>query len=310
MRNLDIIIDRFGRDYNKASGDEINYNCPFCESKRGKKDNDGKLYVNVVSLKFYCFKCHSKGRLSRRRLESVYGVYDNLLEYSKSSDESDEDSGDNMFYIPNTTIVKGSMAYNYCMDRGIDEEKIRFYNIRLGLGDLFGRIVIPNMIIGDSGVWTDMFSSRTYIGQTPKYKNPEGCKKTHSVFNLHNIKEGCDDIYVVEGAITAICAGKEAVAVYGCHPSNQQISSILSKKPKNIYCVLDNDSAGRHPNELLADTFSRSRDVGNVYLVYMPVGIDAADMGELRFKEYVMNNKIPYNPGVYTSIMSYFNKEK
>ena len=39
------------------SGDEVRYNCPFCEEIRGKADDDGKLYFNVKKDKGYCFKC-------------------------------------------------------------------------------------------------------------------------------------------------------------------------------------------------------------------------------------------------------------
>src|SRR5258706_13560430 len=41
------------------TGNEIRYNCPLCEEKRGKADTDGKFFFNVVKQKGYCFKCHS-----------------------------------------------------------------------------------------------------------------------------------------------------------------------------------------------------------------------------------------------------------
>lgn len=307
-KNMNLIISKFGRDYHPGTKNHVTYNCPFCEKKRGKADKDHKLYVNYENLKFYCFKCHSHGNLSPK-IESSYGVYNRLLGYKNMISRSEEDEDeDNMFYLPHITIPKDSVAYDYCMERGITDEMISFYNIRLGTGDFFGRIVIPNELYGDSGVWTDMFSARTYLDQEPKYRNPDGCRKTHSVFNLHNIKEG-GDIYVNEGAITAIFAGRDAVATYGCHPSDQQIKAILDKRPKNLYCTLDGDEAGIGPNEELAKIFSRKIVDGNVFLVYMPKDMDAADMGEKRYKEYVMDNRILYYSSVYTSVASYFKKE-
>ena len=59
-----LIIDRFGVDYTFNKNNvkpHMIYNCPFCLSKRGKADTDRKLYVSMLNLKFYCFKCHSKG---------------------------------------------------------------------------------------------------------------------------------------------------------------------------------------------------------------------------------------------------------
>ena len=37
--------------------DEVRYNCPNCESKRGKPDDDGKMYWNTKKLRGWCFKC-------------------------------------------------------------------------------------------------------------------------------------------------------------------------------------------------------------------------------------------------------------
>ena len=46
---------------------------------------------------------------------------------------------------------------------------------------------------------------------------------------------------------------------------------------------------------------------GNVYLVYMPEGKDASDLGEYAFKEYCKNNRLEYVSGAYKSIMNYKN---
>ena len=299
--NLSKIIEKFGNDYSTTNGEEIRFNCPFCERRRGKADKGKKLYVNTKSLWFYCFKCGAKGKVSKS--EAAHGVYEQILNMKSSMEHLESEDDENMFYVPNLKITPDSVAYEYCIKRGIDEDKIKFYNIRLGVDELFGRIVIPNEIYG-SGNWTDMFSARSYIGQTPKYFNPSGAKKTNSVFNLHNIKEGCDDLIVVEGAITAICAGRDAVAVYGCHPSDQQLKSIIDKNPKRIYCVLDNDAAGHDPNEQLSEIFRSQLRDSEVYLVWMPEGIDAADMGENLFKKYVEKNKILCQGKVYVRLMS------
>lgn len=303
MRYTDNIIDKFGRDY-VIHNDEYTYNCPFCFKRRGKADNDRKLYVSGTKGLFHCFKCDTRGSVIPHISVKTSGIYSDIMSIFSVDNNSDEDSEDNIFYVPNLKITKGSIAYEYCIDRGITEDNIDFYNIRLGSNELFGRIVIPNMILSENGSWTDMFSARSYLDQKPKYKNPVDCKKSDIVFNLHNINEG-GDIYVVEGAITAIMAGREAVAVYGCHPSDEQVKKILSKNPKNVYAVLDNDEAGRPGNEMLAEKLSRYINDGNVYMVYMPYGKDAADIGETRFKEYVKDNRILYGSSIYASVASY-----
>lgn len=306
MRYSNEIIRRFGNDY-VVSGEEYLYNCPFCLKRRGKADDDRKLYVSGTHGYFHCFKCDAKGTVVSKVNVSTSGVYEDLCQLFKdSSIDKDDGDEDNTFYVPNVRIPKDSVAYEYCISRGITDDMIDFYDIRLGMDELFGRIVIPNETFGIRRIWTDMYSARSYLNQNPKYMNPHASKKSGVVFNLHNIKEG-SDVYVVEGAITAIHAGRDAVAVYGCHPSNIQLQNIMDKNPRNIFCVLDNDEAGRPGNEDMARRFS-SRFSGNVYIVYMPSGVDAADIGESRFKEYVDKNKILYGSGIYASVASYLKR--
>jgi len=305
---FEVIIEKFGDDYKYANKTEIRYNCPFCIKRRGKSDNDRKLYVNIDSGKFHCFKCNAKGLLSYKKNSlSTYGVYDKIDKLFNGEEElTNEENDDILFYMPSTAISKKSLAYEYCLNRGITEDLIDYYNIRLGVEEFWGRIIIPNEIYSEDSLWTDMFSARTYTNQIPKYKNPENCKKTNAVFNLHNIKEHCDTVIVVEGVITAICAGKDAVAIYGCHPSDRQISLILDKKPKSIICSLDNDKAGKLPNGQMAETFSKISKGISVFTVYLPEGLDASDMGEKSYLEYVNDNKILYNSSVYDKIYSLF----
>ena len=300
---LTLITDRFGTDYKEASHGEITFNCPFCLSKRGKADDDHKLYVNTKSLKFHCFKCGSSGRLKKlQNISEVYGVYEKLLAFGRAKEDiptSDEDE-DNMFYVPVTPITKGTVAYDYCLKRGITEELIRYYDIRLGVGDLAGRIVIPNNVFGMC--WTDMYSARTIIDQIPKYKNPTGAKKNTLVFNLKSIKDNQDKVIIVEGVITAICGGKDCVATYGCHPSDDQLNQIISRKPKSIYCCLDGDEAGQSGMKDLLN-YLEEHYQGTLYYVTMPKDQDACDMGYKKFRGYIETNKREYNGSFLYGLM-------
>ena len=296
-RNLSIIEERFGTDYKQASHGEITYNCPFCLKKRGKADNDHKLYVNTNSLKFHCFKCGASGRLKSIQIntDGAFGVYEDLLKLKLQDttlDCTDEDEGDNMFYLPVTKIEHGTVAYNYCNKRGITDELISYYDIRLGVNDLVGRIVIPNNIYGSC--WTDMYSARTVIDQIPKYKNPVGANKTDIVFNLKSIKDYQDQVIIVEGVITAICGGKDCVATYGCHPSDSQVKQILEKNPKSIICCYDGDEAGQTGLIELLFKLEASMYKGKIYYVIMPKDQDACDMGYIKYREYLKDNMKEY----------------
>lgn len=192
MTNSDkllIITEKFGLNYLPASKENIHYCCPFCLSRRGKEDHDYKLYVSVPKLKFYCFKCGAKGALYNRAVLSNDSVYKSIVDLCNNQEEEDTEEY-NMFYLPNRGITKGTLAHEYLLKRGISDDLIKYYNIRIGIDNLFGRIVVPNILYGQDESWTDMYSARSYTNQDPKYKNPEGCKKTNSVFNLHNQKKG------------------------------------------------------------------------------------------------------------------------
>ena len=312
MNNLDLIEERFGTDYiRESSHNELRFNCPFCLRKRGKTDDDRKLYVNEESLKFYCFKCGSKGRLRNVLNGDVApsGIYKDLLKMFDDSDcveESNDTNEDNMFYIPVTKIEKGTVAYNYCISRGITEELIDYYDIRLGIQDLAGRIVIPNNVYGNC--WTDMYSARSVINQVPKYKNPSGANKKNIVFNLKNQKENQERIIIVEGVITAICGGKDCVAVYGCHPSDEQLKQIIDRNPKSLYCVLDNDEAGNSGTIQLLRWLEHSRYRGKIYRVKMPRDIDACDMGYQNFRKYIEDHKKEYVGEVYSKLFDFIEK--
>ena len=307
MKNyLDLIIQRFGKDYKEAgiTGEKphVRYNCPFCLKRRGKQDGDGKLYVNINNGKFFCFKCGAKGRVSRKISVSQSSIYSKLLEMYSSDYTAEDDSNDNMFYVPNIRIEDETVAFNYLKSRGIGRDLINYYNMRLGTNREFGRIVVPNELYGVNEDFTDMFSARSYLGYEPRYLNPDGCKKSNSVFNIKNIRNG-GVIKIVEGVITAICAGKDSVATYGSSPSIDQLEKIIEKNPKETYCVLDRDAYKK--NEELADKLVSMKISGKVYIVYMPYGIDAADMGTERFNEYVMKNRILYEPGNYRKLISF-----
>ena len=191
---------------------------PFCLKRRGKQDDDGKLYVNINNGKFFCFKCGAKGRVSRKISVSQSSIYSKLLEMYSSDYAAEDDSNDNMFYVPNIRIEDETVAFNYLKSRGIGRDLINYYNMRLGTNREFGRIVVPNELYGVNEDFTDMFSARSYLGYEPRYLNPDGCKKSNSVFNIKNIRNG-GVIKIVEGVITAICAGKDSVATYGSSPS-------------------------------------------------------------------------------------------
>lgn len=300
---IELVIKHFGSDYAlSANGKNMSYVCPFCEEKLGKIKTDRKLGVNVDpmsphKLQWHCFRCGSSGRLAFKKKD----LYDNLQSLSSLAKmlqpkEDEEYTPDeyNMTYIPKSPIKVGTEPYNYLINRGITDEKIEYYQLRLGEDQFSKRIIIPNKLYGQT--WCDVFQARDYTGKKqPKYLNPAGIDKSKIVFNLHRQPKNPEELIIVEGCITAICGGKNCVGTYGCHPSKSQIEQILSVKPKTLICCYDNDDAGNEGmKQLVRDIVSRGYKE-NLYYVNMPKGKDAADLGEEAFQEYVRKNKKKYD---------------
>lgn len=300
---IEIVEKHFGSDYSLSSNGKImSYCCPFCEEKVGKIKTDRKLGVNVDSnspnkLKWHCFRCGSSGKLEYKKKT----LYDNLKSITalknivaKPNEDEYVPNESNMIYIPKAPIQKGTEAYNYLIKRGITDEKIEYYQLRLGKDQFSKRIIIPNKLYGQN--WCDVFQARDYTGyKQPKYLNPAEIDKSKIVFNLHRQPKNPEELIIVEGCITAICGGKNCVGMYGCHPSESQIEQVLAIKPKNLICCLDNDEAGNNGTKQLIKDIIDKNYKGNLFYVNMPKGKDAADLGEEAFQEYVKKNKKIYN---------------
>ena len=296
---IDIAIEYFGNDYIlSTTGKDILYICPFCEEKVGKVKTDRKLGVCIDPrsehrLQWHCFRCGSSGKLEYKKSvsESLRKLGLDRVVQERNVESSQEY---NMVYLPKNPIQKGSAAYTYLKNRGIDDEKIEYYGLREGKDRYSKRVIIPNKFFGAN--WVDMFQARDYTGNLqPKYLNPSEIDKSKVVFNLHRQKKNCKQLIVCEGAITSICGGKNCVGVYGSHPSRSQLEQIISYNPKELICCLDNDGAGLTGLKQMLKDIKGLQFKNTLSYVIMPKGKDAADLGENVFQEYVKKNKRIYD---------------
>jgi hypothetical protein len=299
-----LIINNFGEDYvEELSTHDLRYECPKCK-ELGKRVDDKKLYVSYDTLIFHCFRCGWKGKLSSENVldeGSSNKLIRTLSKYKPQVVEVDE-TDDILYKLPSVVPSRSDPAVVYLEQRGVSYEDILKFNMRVpSIEDqsrFFGRIVIPNKLILNK--WTDMYSARAYIDLTPKYLNPKNSPKNRTVFNLHNISDYCDQIIINEGVLTSIVAGYDSVATYGKAVSDQQIDMILAKHPKRIYISLDNDAnpgegLRRDPtqykvDELIIKLLKRSNS--ELYLVKMPPGKDAVDLGREYYRTVLLPNSV------------------
>ena len=300
------IISNFGDDYIESpeSGD-LRYQCPHCK-ELGKRTDDYKLFVSYRNLVFHCFRCDWKGKLAYEELVSegtTSRFINTLSSFLKKEDTStDEDDNEVLFKIPVIVPDRDDPSVKYLESRGISYEDVVKYNMRVPTNEdpskFLGRIVIPNRMI--AGKWTDMYSARTYVGSEPKYLNPKNSPRARIVFNLHNQKEGCDQIIINEGVLTSIVAGYDSVATYGKSVTDDQINQIIAKKPKRIYVSLDNDAKPeegimKDPTRYKVDELVKkllTRSESEIYLVEMPPDKDAVDVGRDYYRNVLIKNAI------------------
>ena len=307
--NMEKIQDKFGGDFRMTPKHNMMYCCPYCEEKRGKIDNDYKLGIDIATGAYFCFKCHTKGFLFNYTNSNSERIIPFLLEYFNMNDTKQMTTQDSvinskLLELSDTIpIYHNSLAYEYLKERQITDEQINYYNIKNGIGNNVGRIIIPNVMVAN---WTDFYQGRSYVGDKNKYNNPSEVDKSNIVFNLHNQRKYQDNFYIVEGVFSAIRAGKNVGSIYGSSISENQIKKIKSYKFKNIYCCLDGDSPGQIGNKHLANELLKNNKDSNIYVVKLPENEDPADMGELKFKRYCEDNKNIFINDKIHSILSYF----
>lgn len=303
--NIEKIEERFGTDYFITAKGDMMYNCPFCEEKRGKADDDHKCGINCKTGLGYCFKCHTKIVVFKYNNSNSENVIPFLFEYFSVNSNNDDEE------IPTPELIelkdvskifKGTLAYEYLSSRGITNEQIEFYNMYNGVNNNLGRIIIPNLMVGK---WTDFYQGRSYIGAKNKYVNPKNIDKTNIIFNLHNQTKKQKDFYIVEGAFDAIRGGYDVGSIYGSSISEVQVKLLNSYNFKNLHCCLDGDSAGQLGNTKMAEELLRNTK-SNIYICKLPEDRDVGDMGEEEFKEYVDKHERLYINNKINDILGYF----
>jgi len=289
-----VIVSEFGSDYVKMSStDEIIYRCPFCFKLRGDYDKKGHLYIHMKKLVYFCHRCGARGSLISKEFDS-----DTILETREKFEDlllsfvnKDVKECRYPYYIPSLYPYFSELAHSYLVSRGVTNDLQRFYDIRIGAiaSDMFGRIIIPNIVHKTN--YTDIYVGRSYVGHGKyKYKMPVNAPRGKAVFNLHRIKLG-SPIIITEGVFSAISAGKNAVATYGKYVSDYQMKLILGNKPSTVFVCLDTDAFDT-ATKLCDRILSQSRV--EVRLVELPEDQDPSDLGHEKFLDYLSNSK-PYS---------------
>jgi DNA primase len=185
----------------------------------------------------------------------------------------------------------GTRAWDYLLSRGFTEEVIRDYRIGFGVQDLrvvkdrsryagSGRIIFPDFNSqGELVYWV----ARTYVNHKIKYKNAS----VHARDQLYNIQRASQytSVVITEGVISAIAAGRNAIATYGKDVTPEQIAILDSCSFQKYYVALDGDATHRTPRiaqtpRALSLANSLTRRGLETYIVVLPFEDDPDSVQE------------------------------
>lgn len=263
--------------------DEYKFHCPFCHHHKPK------LQLSVLSQKWHCWVCDSKGRslyylLKRLNVsKKILDVLSSLIgkrkdtEYVKSTSDTDPLLLLPREFIPLSIESKNfdyKLAMGYLTRRRISYEDIVKYNIGFCSDGIYsGRIIIPSY---DSSGKLNYFIARSYYPhETFKYKNPT-VSKNIIVFDL--LINWNEPITLCEGVFDGISIKRNAIPLLGKTVPPMLHDKIIANRVKKLYIALDTDA--RTAALKIADK-------------YMKEGIDVSiinlsqkDPSELGFVEY------------------------
>lgn len=251
----------------KLSGDgsEASIVCPWC----GRR----KLYVNLYSALWICFRCGIAGnRTSLARdvlgIDSLPSVPAGRISRPSPpvpvvrlpEEARPLDNPDSRFQAP---------FWEYLRGRGVEPALIYEYRMHFALSGRYRwRVIVPV-------TWHERccgFVARAIRDDLhPKTLNSEGTMDIP--FNLDRMA-GRQRIVLVEGVFDALRMPNMAVATLGARLSVRQREAIASLRPESVCIMRDGDEAGR--KQTLDDARSLLAAGLRVFLAALPDGVDPA----------------------------------
>ena len=134
------------------------------------------------------------------------------------------------------------------------------------------------------------FNARLFIGNGPKYNNPEtsdtGLGKSFIIYNKDALSM-YRMVYLCEGALNAETMGERGIASGGKAVSRYQINEIIKSPVERIIILLDPDAKDK-AIELALKLVNYKK----VKVVFLPEGTDVNDIGKKKTLKLVYST--PY----------------
>lgn len=268
--------------------------CPYC-------GREGKFGINLFMNRTNCFVCgnHPSPMQLVMYLENVdtYNEVINILNSSKYEgfifkEEKIELHEQKEIFLPDgfkSLLVGNSIlaksARNYIKNRGFDISKVAMAGWGYGTkGKYFGYLIIPFYEHGK----LIYYNARLFIGNGPKYNNPEvsntGLGKSFIIYNKDALYI-YRTVYICEGAINAETIGERGIASGGKAISRYQINEIIKSPVERVIILFDPDAKDR-----AIDLAFKLINFKKVKVIFLPEGKDVNDIGRKETMKLVYNS--------------------
>lgn len=225
---------------------EQSHHCPFCHHHKKK------LQVNIVTQKWHCWVCNSKGKritsllrklnADQSTLDKVCNIYgDDYINYDVDDDVIElklPDEFIQLYHKPKSINPIYNQAHSYISRRGITSDDLIKYNIGYCESGLYsGRVIIPSYTT--EGKLNYFVSRAFYDNERMKYKNPP---VNRNVIIFENHINWDEPIVLVEGVFDAFSVKRNAIPILGKFIPKKLMDAIFEHNVTELYIMLDNDA--------------------------------------------------------------------
>lgn len=256
--------------------DEYLFACPFCSSTKKK------LSINIVSNKWKCWVCGSKGGHIIWLLKKLNVAKPLLQKFKEELGEAEIQkykvtTSEVTLQLPHEykplwKVEKSYQYYHaisYLKNRGITTNDILRYRIGYCTeGPYAHRIILPSY---DRNHQLNYFTARLFYPEGMKYKNPPVSK---NVIVFENMVDWDEPVILCEGMFDAITLRRNVIPLLGKNIPKVLEHALVENHVKDLIIFLDEDAR--------TDALKLERHLSQYNMnvrVVLTEGKDASDMG-------------------------------
>jgi DNA primase len=256
--DVERILVQNGIEYFESAGKRFVVTCPFHD------DHNPSAGIWKDGGFFSCFACHheasfeeylsaelgiteSDARRITRGEDDVRLLEKRLMDYLEDDRKEFKHFSVKSFHQAYPRLVEGSAEWKYVIRRGISDESIRLFDLRIGRKKYRGRVILP--------IYSPEGKLVSYAGRAVKVAGTKTLKARSPHRTFYGIRElicrtgatKFDELVIVEGEFDAMYLqqfGVPAVSNMGTVPFSPEKILLLKRYAKKVVLNYDSDEAG------------------------------------------------------------------